>query len=53
LVDGVAEAVGVAGDGFDDPVGAFGAGVGDAGVQEREDLWPPDFDGGREAGEFG
>jgi hypothetical protein len=53
LVEGVAEAVGVARDGFDHPVGSFGAGVGDAGVQEGEDLWPPGLHGGREAFQLG
>lgn len=46
LVFGVAESVGLAGDGLDDAVGAFGAGVGDAGVQEREDFRPPGLDRG-------
>lgn len=53
LVAGVAEAVGVAGDNLDDPVGAFGAGVGDPGAQERKDLWPPCLDGCGWALQFG
>ena len=53
LVVGVAEAVGVAGYGHDYAVGAFGAGVGDSGGQERVDMRPPGLDGGGEPVEFG
>lgn len=53
MVGGVAEAVGVAGDGFDDPVGGFGASVGDSGGEEGQDLRPPGLDRGREAVQFG
>ncbi len=53
LVVEVAEAVGGAGGGLDGAVGGFGAGVGDAGLEEAEDLWLPGFDGAGEALEFG
>ncbi|MGB6455227.1 MAG: hypothetical protein WBH47_12165 [Streptosporangiaceae bacterium] len=38
---------------FDQPVVRFGAGVGDAGVDERQDLRPPRFDGFGQGGDFG
>jgi hypothetical protein len=53
LVDGVAEAVGVAGFEFDHLVDALAGGVGDTGVQECLDLGPPRLDGGSEAVQFG
>lgn len=43
---GVSEPVGVADEDLDDPVDALGAGVGEAAVDEREDLWPPSLDRG-------
>ena len=52
LVVEVAEAVGGAGGGFDGPVGGFGAGVGDVGLQEAQDLGPPGVDGAGEPLEF-
>jgi hypothetical protein len=53
LVGGVAEAEGVAGLQFDQPVDAFAGGVGDAGVDERLDLGPPCLDSPGEAVQFG
>ncbi len=53
MVGGVAEAVGVAGDGLDHSVGALGAGVGDSGADECEDLGPPGLHGGGQTLEFG
>jgi hypothetical protein len=47
------EALGVAGDGLDDPIGPFRACVGNAGGQGRQYVWPPGLDGGGEAVEFG
>ena len=53
MVGGVAEAVGVAGFEFDQPVDALACGVGRAGVQEGLDLGPPGLDGAGEDGQFG
>lgn len=47
------EAVGGAGGGLDGPVGGFGAGVGDVGLQEAHDLGPPGLDGAGEPVELG
>jgi len=49
LVDGVAEAEGVAAFVFREPVVALGAGVGVAGEDGRFDRRPPGVDGGGEA----
>ena len=49
LVDGVAEAVCVAGDELPDAVDALAGGVGDTGVDKRFDGWPPLLDGGGRA----
>jgi hypothetical protein len=53
LVVEVAEAVGGACRGLHGPVGGLGAGVGDAGLQEAEDLGPPGLDRGGQALELG
>jgi len=53
LVVEVAEAVGGPRGGLDGPVGGFGRGVGDVGLQEAQDLGPPGFDGLGEPLEFG
>jgi len=50
MVLGVAEASGAAADILDEPVGAFGAHVGDVGAAERFDLGPPVVDGLSESG---
>src|SRR5829696_7241286 len=49
----VAEAAGGAFHLFDGPVGAFGGGVGDAGLQEHQDRRPPPVDGFGQCGDFG
>ena len=49
----VPEAAGDALDLLDDPVVAFGAGVGDAELEEPFDLGPPPLDGGGQAGASG
>ena len=49
----VAEPAGHAFDLFDQAVVALGAGVGQPGVQERQDRWPPRLDRAREPGNLG
>jgi len=53
MVVEVAEAVGGPRGGLDGPVGGFGRGVGDVGLEEAQDLGPPGFDGLGEPLEFG
>jgi hypothetical protein len=53
LVVEVAEPEGHAGGVFDEPVVRLGGGVGDAGVDEGQDLRPPRLDGSGEGGDFG
>jgi hypothetical protein len=53
LVVEVAEAEGDAGGVFDEPVVRLGGGVGDAGVDEGEDLRPPRLDGLGQGGDSG
>ena len=52
LVVEVPEAVGRVGGGLHGPVGGFGPGVGDTGLQEAQDLGPPGVDGAGEPLEF-
>src|SRR5215472_11546 len=53
LVFEVAEAEGDPGGVFDHPVDGLGPGVGDAGVDEGQDLRPPGLDGAGEPGDLG
>ena len=52
MVGGIAKAVCVAGDGFDDAIGALDAGAYDSRAEEGQDFRRPEVDGGRKTFEF-